>query len=126
MRFSKIAALLAVIIGVCYGAQGLVDVADSREFKSVQELAKSGNSDAQRVLGEAYSAGYLVGRDDNEALKWLRLSAEQGNASAQLSLASLYSRIGDKDSASKWLERARVNGCLGAARSVSELGFNSL
>lgn len=126
MRFSKIAALLALIIGVCYGAQGMMDVADSREFKSVQDLAKSGNSDAQRVLGEAYSAGYLVGRDDREALKWLTLSAEQGNPSAQLSLASLCSRMGDKDAASKWLERARINGCVGAARSVSELEFNSL
>lgn len=126
MRFSKIAALLVVIIGVCYGARGLMDVADSREFKSVQELAQSGNSDAQRVLGEAYSAGYLVGRDDSEALKWLTLSAEQGNPSAQLSLASLYSRMGDGEAASRWLERARINGCVGAARSVSELGFNSL
>nr|WP_321501211.1 hypothetical protein [uncultured Dethiosulfovibrio sp.] len=126
MRFSKIAALLAVIVGVCYGAQGLVDVADSREFKSVQELAQSGNSDAQRVLGEAYSAGYLVGRDESEALKWLTLSAKQGNPSAQLSLASLYSRMGDERTASMWLERARVNGCVGTARSVSDLGFNSL
>ncbi|SMG26554.1 tetratricopeptide repeat protein [Dethiosulfovibrio salsuginis] len=126
MRFSKIAALLAVIIGVCYGAQGLVDVADSREFTSVQELAQSGNSDAQRVLGEAYSAGYLVGRDESEALKWLTLSAKQGNPSAQLSLASLYSRMGDERTASMWLERARVNGCVGTARSVSDLSFNSL
>ena len=126
MRFSKIAALLAVILGVCYGAQGLVDVADSREFKSIQELARSGNSDAQRVLGEAYSAGYLVRRDDREAMKWLTLSAEQGNPSAQLGLASLYSRMGDLKSAEMWLERAKVNGCIGAARSVSDLKFNSL
>lgn len=126
MRFLKIVALLVAVIGVCYGSQGIIDVADSREFKSVQEMALAGNSDAQRALGEAYGAGYLINKDEEKALKWLTLSAEQGNPSAQLSLASLYSRTGDLKKAAIWLEKARINGCIGAARSISDLALNSL
>ncbi len=126
MRFFRLFIMSLALLGLCYSGHGLVKMADSREFKSVQEMAERGNAEAQRALGEAYSAGYLVRKNDDEALKWLTLSAEKGNASAQLSLASLCSRMGDKEGAARWLEKARINGCVGAARSVAELDFNSL
>ncbi|EFC90984.1 MULTISPECIES: tetratricopeptide repeat protein [Dethiosulfovibrio] len=126
MNMFKAVFLIFALFSLCVIAPGWVGAVDSQEFQSIHKLAKQGDSEAQRVLGEAYAAGYLVTADRDQALKWLSLSAYQGNATAQMSLASLYAKMGQKDKAEHWLETAKRNGCIGAARSVSEMGLNSL
>ena len=51
-------------------------------FNIFLDLARKGNSQAQRYLADYFRQGILVERDLAEAVKWYRKAAEQGDEEA--------------------------------------------
>ncbi|MDC0431824.1 sel1 repeat family protein, partial [Paracoccaceae bacterium] len=83
-------------------------------FSKVQNLAMSGDPEAQAELGRMYYFGEITEENKTEAVKWYRLAAEQGHVDAQVLLGMVYD-IGSgiaKDGAEavKWYRLAAEQG----------------
>ena len=95
---------------------GAASVAQSPEFKAIQERAGNGAAWAQFDLGQRYEFGDGVKADSKKAVKWYRKSAEQGLAQAQYNLARMY-QAGDGvqpdcKEAANWLRKAAAQNYL--------------
>ena len=58
----------------------------------LQQLAATGDADAQWQMGVRYHNGEGVARDDTQAVQWFQLAAEHGNLAAQGALGAYYWR----------------------------------
>jgi hypothetical protein len=63
---------------------------DEQLISRIQQLAESGDVEAQAQLGESLAHGRLTVKDEAEAVTWLRRAAEQGHSPSQTSLGSMY------------------------------------
>ena len=92
----------------------VIHVIDSKEFKSLQIDAESGDPIKQFKLGALYAIGEGVETNHAESFKWYKLAAKQGHAGAQGALGFyFYAAIGvEKDvfASLTWLVRAKKNG----------------
>ena len=61
-----------------------------KNFLSLMEEAKNGNTDAQIELGDRYFDGDGISKNIDLSIKWYKKAAEQGSADAQFELAVIY------------------------------------
>ena len=80
----------------------------------MNELAKSGDKDAQYLMGKLWRDGPLLTPDWVNARYWFQKSAEQGHTYAQYALGKLLlsddPEVHDVEDGIRWLKRAAENG----------------
>lgn len=95
------------------------------EIDWLNQLAKSGDEDAQLQIGLAYRNGsYGLTPDTTKEMYWIKRAAENGNAYAEDALGSMYAdgRGTEKDiaNAMKWWTKAMQDGYQDARIHLSE------
>lgn len=68
--------------------------AEKSALKTIQDLAKNNNTEAQLKLGLIYQMGLFTEKNANQALLWYKKAADQGNAIARYALGYFY-QVGD-------------------------------
>lgn len=87
------------------------------------ELALTGDADAQFLLGLVYDEGQLGEANANEAVRWYALAAEQGHAAAQCNLGLCHyegrGTLRSHKLAAQWFERAAAQGFAKAQNNLA-------
>jgi TPR repeat protein len=63
-----------------------------QQFKTVQQKAEQGDTEAQFTLGGMYTNGYGVWQDYAQAAAWFLKAADHGDAKAQIALGYAYAK----------------------------------
>ena len=94
--------------------QILENTQPSASFEAFQQLAKSGDLDAQTLLGEMYLDGIGVAENPEKAFQWLSAPAAGGDSQAQYLLGYMYENglyvKQDVAKAVSWYEKAAMGG----------------
>lgn len=94
----------------------------SLAINRLEQLAESGDAEAQNNLGIQYDIGQGVPQNHEKAAQWFRKAADQGHADAQCNLGLLYSDGKgvplDNTEAWKWLHLAYSGGTLEAKKNL--------
>jgi TPR repeat protein len=115
MKLRMLAALVTLSLFALVSPAWAQRPVVTMDIDSLQKLARSGNTGAQRELAKRYLHG-KGGATQNyaQALIWLHKAAESGDADAELTLAGMYRDARgvqeDSDEAEKWYRKAAEHG----------------